>query len=340
MISVIVPAFNAASTLSACLHALGHQDFPRNQYEVIVVSDGSTDETASIAQAAGAHVICIPHSGPAVARNAGVAQARGDIILFTDSDCEPAPDWITQMTRPFADPGVTGVKGTYRTRQREVIARLSQCEFEERYERLERQPSIDFVDAHAAAFRAEALRQAGGFDPAFPHANNEDVDLSYRLTRAGRKLVFNRRAFVYHRHRTSWMTYLRLKAKRGYWRMIVYRLHPAKALRDSYTPQLLKVQVLLMGLCIVMPFLAWIWPVAWWVAGVCLCALLASSVPFASLVWRQDAGIVAWTPLFVCGRALAFAIGVASGLVGMLIFRPALPAQSDASSTRAGSDGD
>ena len=326
MISVVVPAYNAAQTISKCVGALTQQSIPRDKYEIIVVDDGSTDETAAVAEAAGAQAICQSNHGPAAARNRGVAAARGDLILFTDADCEPAPDWIAEMVWPFSDSVVVGVKGAYRTHQWKAVSRLVQCEFEERYDRLERLPFIDFVDTYSAAFRASALRQVGGFDPAFPHANNEDVDFSYRLARQGCRLVFNRRALVYHHHADRWLAYLRLKIKRGYWRLVVYRLHPGKALRDSYTPQLLKVQIVLVLLCAGWAVMVLIWPVLWWGVAASFFGLGLSTVPFTRLVLRRDPKLAVLAPLFIAGRAVAFAVGVLGGLVGMLFFRSALSA--------------
>ena len=201
VISVVIPAFNAEPSLARCLSSLRNQTAPPD--EIVVVDDGSTDGTAEVARSFGVSVVRQDHLGPAVARNNGAGHARGDILLYTDADCEPESDWVEQMVRPFGDPGVAGVKGAYRTRQREAIARLAQCEFEERYDRLERFQTIDFVDTYSAAFRLDAFRAAGGFDTAFPEANNEDVELSYRLARAGHTLVFNRHAVVYHRHKAA-----------------------------------------------------------------------------------------------------------------------------------------
>ncbi len=321
MNTVVIPAYNAAATLPACLGALRSQTLPAD--EIIVVDDGSIDDTAEVARRMGAAVSRQEHRGPAAARNVGIQLARGDIVLFTDADCEPVPDWLEQMVRPLADPGVAGVKGVYRTRQTQVVARLAQCEFAERYELLARQPAIDFVDTYAAAFRTSALRHIGGFDPRFTRANNEDSDLSYRLAEAGNRMVFNSRAAVYHRHPATWSRYLRLKVTRGYWRMMVYRLHPGKAFRDSYTPQILKVQ----GLLILLGFLAaagWlVWPALGWVAAVCLIALFLSAIPFARRVARTEPGLVGWAFLFVMARAGALTLGSAAGLVGMLSMRAA-----------------
>ena len=72
-----------------------------------------------------AQVIRAEHGGPANARNLGAWAAQGDLLLFTDADCEPIPGWIETFARAFADPVVSGAKGTYATRQRSLVARLA-----------------------------------------------------------------------------------------------------------------------------------------------------------------------------------------------------------------------
>jgi cellulose synthase/poly-beta-1,6-N-acetylglucosamine synthase-like glycosyltransferase len=328
VISVVVPAYNAAATLPVCLRALERQTLLSD--EVIVVDDGSTDESANVVKGHAAHLLQQLHQGPAAARNLGTQSAKGDLVLFTDADCEPTADWIEQMVAPFADPRVMGVKGAYRTRQRQVVARLVQCEFEERYDRLERFGAIDFIDSHAAAFRTEALREIGGFDPAFPQANNEDVDLSYRLAQTGSRMLFNRRAVVYHRHPATWIKYLRVKIKRGYWRMMVYRLHPGKAWHDSYTPQLLKIQALLVGLGFISSITVLLWPISAWLTLACLSTLVLSALPFTRVVARREPALVMWAPFFILVRAWSLAIGAAGGTVGMFFFRPTLSGTREA----------
>jgi hypothetical protein len=93
-VSVIVPARDAATTIGRTLGALGRQEGAA-PFEVIVVDNGSLDETAAIAESAGARVVRRARGeGPGAARNAGVGVARGAILAFTDADCQPAPGWL------------------------------------------------------------------------------------------------------------------------------------------------------------------------------------------------------------------------------------------------------
>ncbi|MBI2467114.1 MAG: glycosyltransferase family 2 protein [Candidatus Rokubacteria bacterium] len=90
--SVVIPAYDAEATLPACLAALARQSLAPERFEVIVVDDGSTDATAQVAERAGVRVVRLPaNAGPAAARNRGAQAARGEVLVFTDADCEPTP---------------------------------------------------------------------------------------------------------------------------------------------------------------------------------------------------------------------------------------------------------
>lgn len=318
--SVIVPAYNAAETLPACLAALRGQVGLAGSFEVIVVDDGSTDQTAALVEQAlvdwpALRLMKQENAGPAAARNAGVALALAPIIVFTDADCEPTPFFLACILAPFADSTrkVIGVKGSYLTRQRQLTARFAQLEFEDRFDLLERAPSIDFVDSYAAAFLREEFLAVGGFDLSFPEANNEDVDLSFKLARRG-TLVFARRAAVYHRHPWTLRRYLRTKAGRAYWRMKVYAAFPEKALKDSYTPQVLKVQIGLVGLLPPSLLLALLSP--WLRLGpvLVLAAFLGSSLPFVLHSFRRDPFVAVLSPGYLLLRSAVFLWGTLRGV--------------------------
>ncbi|MDW8072525.1 MAG: glycosyltransferase, partial [Anaerolineae bacterium] len=291
-------------------------------YEVIVVDDGSTDESAEIALRLGARVIRQPHRGAAAARNTGIAAARGEIVLFTDADCIPTPDWIAQMIRPLADLAVDGVKGAYRTTQSNLIARFVQLEYADRYDRAINCETIDFVDTYAAAYRRSVLLAAGGFDERFPGAAVEDVELSYRLAAQGHRLVFNPRAIVYHAHPTTVWHYLRRKAIYGYWRVPVYARYPDKTAGDTHTPPLLKWQLGLAAVTLILlPFGGW----STWVRGLWLFTaiiFLGTTVPFMLKALRRDPIIALISPPLLWLRAMAVGWGLMWGLVHFHICSP------------------
>ncbi len=317
MISVIVPAYNAAESLSHCLRALRHQDLPPSEYEVIVVDDGSTDDTSAVAEAAGARVIRIEHSGPAAARNAGLQAARGEIILFTDADCEPVPHWARTLAEALKQPEVVGAKGTYLTRQREPIARFVQVEYEERYARMAGRDRIDHVDTYSAGYRRSVILANGGFDPSFREPAIEDQELSFRLAAKGYRLVFVPQAQVYHRHVASIPAYFRRKYRIGYWKALLLRWLPEKAVSDSHTPQALKAQIMLLELAGLGFIGAWIWPPLWRLVAVAALGFGLSAIPFLRHAWRRDrlVALIALPMLVV--RAAALGMGL---LVGSIHF--------------------
>lgn len=307
--SVVIPAYNAAKTLPDTLIALKNQSVSPGDYEVIVVDDGSTDKTAAVAHSFGANCISQPNRGPAAARNQGARVAKGQIILFTDADCAPDKDWIGQMTLPFRNVQTVGVKGAYRTRQAELAARFAQAEFEDRYDLLQKVAGIDMVDTYSAAFRREIFIAIGLFDESFPVANNEDTELSYRLCSAGHLLVFNPEAVVCHRHQDSFAKYLRLKFKRGYWRMVVYRKYPEKAFKDTYTPVVIKLQTLMAALSLPVTLFAVVYPKVITITALLFVAIMLSSTAFSIKTFNKDPVVGFISPVIVLGRSIAFALG-------------------------------
>lgn len=309
--SVIVPAYNSAGTIEHCLKALTQQSMNMELCEVIVVDDGSTDRTGDIIKKFPVKYLRQPNLGPAAARNHGAAKASGEVLLFTDSDCVPDYRWVEEMTRPFADRDIAAVKGAYRTAQKALTARFAQVEFEERFELLKKTELIDMVDTYSAAFRREVFLGAGGFDESFPAANNEDTDLSYKLSVAGHKMVFNPGAIVCHlRHPDTICRYSKQKFWRGYWRMVVYRRFPDKMVKDSYTPQSLKLQVLLLFSAMVFALGTVILPVSVYPAIFLLVLFMLSALPFAAFAFKRDWLIGLTSAFFLAVRALSIGCGI------------------------------
>ena len=287
--------------------------------EVIVVDDGSTDETAEIVKRYDVRYFHQPNQGPATARNNGAWQARGEIVIFTDSDCVPRPDFVERLARAFDDPETAAAQGAYETFQPEIVARFAQIEFEDRYELMKRYDDIDLVATYAAAYPLDVFREMNGFDESFPAANNEDTELSYRLAAAGRRMVFVPDAIVAHQHPATLLRYLRIKFWRGYWRIVVYRKFPGKAVKDRYTTSVVKLQTLgMLGVlgCLVVGL---VWPPLWWLALAGVVLVAATSLPFAAWAWKRDRGVGVAAPGIVLLRSVVFAAGSLRGLLACLI---------------------
>ncbi len=319
--SVIVPVYNGAAVIERCLEALARQTVAPDSFEVIIVDDGSTDATVQrVEQWSAGQRLCRlrvlrqQHAGPAAARNRGAAVAAAPYLLFTDADCQPVSGWVEALLGGFAAPDApAGLMGAYCSQQRSLAARFAQLEFEDRYRRMLRQPALDVVATYSAAFRRDVFLEAGGFDPGFPKANNEDVEFSYRLSQAGHTMRFVPAAQVSHPHDTSWLGYARTKMGRGYWRMVVYRRYPSKALKDSYTPQVLKLQIVLAPLALLglLGSLLSRRP-----SPLALAApFLLTTLPFTRFAAQHDPLVAAASPWGLWLRSLAFAAGVLRGLL-------------------------
>mgnify|MGYP001568137199 CR=1 FL=1 len=315
-VSVIVPVYNNQESIRKCVEALLGQDYPNNGYEVIVVDDGSADSTAGVVKAYPVKYIYQKNQGPAAARNRGAGEAKGDIILFTDSDCVPDGNWISEMVKPFKAPDVVAVKGAYKTNQRAVTARFAQIEFEERFNMLKKAGSIDMVDTYSAGFRRGVFLEMKGFDTSFPVANNEDTELSYRMSRLGFRMVFNPNAIVYHlSHPDTIKRYARLKFWRGYWRMVVYKRFPGKMIKDTYTPQTLKLQILsLFFFFAVLPLIPLFPAVGIFLLLLATLSFLVLSVPFTVLAFSKDPVVGLFTPFLLLVRAAMIGFGVLWGI--------------------------
>ena len=323
MITVIIPAKNSARTLPCCLEGVLCQ--PGFQfgidYEVIVVDDGSDDATAEIAACKGVKVISQANAGPASARNAGARAAVGDILVFTDADCAPDPAWLSQLTQPFKNPEVVGVKGIYRTRQTGLVPRFVQLEYESKYRRMENLTNIDFIDTYSAAYRKDVFLENGGFDVLFPVPSVEDVEFSFRLAAKGYCMVFATQAAVYHEHDLTLAEYIHRKYTMGYWRACMLRWLPEKTFEDSHTLPSQRWQIMLLGLAAIGIPLAFFWHWLVWVIIFFMAVFYLSAGQFLALILKRDRDVFLPGVILVAARAAA----LGSGLLIGSIFSPQNP---------------
>ena len=180
-VSVVIPTYRRPHLLKKCLIALAAQDFNRDDFEIVVVTDGPDLQTRDMLNQL---PIMLPFvqfislaqkKGPAAARNAGWTAARGELIAFTDDDCLPAPEWISIIWNEYvlnwkpqhiAFTGVVQVPISEEPTDHEMNTAGLQ--------------DADFVTANCACTKA-ALQLIGGFDERFTVAWREDSDLEFRL---------------------------------------------------------------------------------------------------------------------------------------------------------------
>ncbi len=317
--SLIVPAYNAERTIATCLESALRQSLDRGEYEIIVVDDGSTDKTPEIVRGYPVMLVRQQNGGPASARNRGAGEARGKVLVFTDSDCELDFDFLKNIISTFeSDPEICGVQGSYRTKQKQFMAQFVQAEVETRYKKMARDEYIDFIGTYAAAYRKDVFQRYGGFDTGFPSASGEDTEFSYRLHKNGHKMRFRPDTFVYHQHPTELKHYLKTKFYRGYWRVRLYRRNVKKVIKDSYTPQSLKFQVLSI------PFVFFFGPLSafdmlWSIPLIPAVALFGgNSVPFLRLFHERKYSKPVLIPFILFLRAAALFFGILFGIANEL----------------------
>jgi len=233
-ISIVIPAYNAESTIGQAVAQSIAQAKGPMEVEVIVVDDGSHDDTAKIAKSAGATVIRQENTGPATARNRGWESAIGQIVCFTDSDCVPTSGWLENLLDGFTDGQVGAVAGSYEIANASSwLAQWVHREIMERHKRMP--PFVRAFGSYNVAIPRYVLEATGGFDAGYRQASGEDNDLSYRIIKKGWRIAFRPQAKVAHYHPEKVWKYLLEQYRHGFWRAKLYREHPDMLRGDDYT---------------------------------------------------------------------------------------------------------
>jgi GT2 family glycosyltransferase len=206
-LSVVISTRDRAWELDRCLRSLAPE---RSEiHEIIIVDDGSVDTTTAVAHKAGATVIRLrDRMGICVARNAGAAQAGGEILAFVDDDTEVAPGWATELRLAFAD-GPALVGGRIHVPPPKSLAEWFRGK-PGHHDPTGRSGFLPFVCGANFAIRAEVFRELGGFDEVLP--SSEDMDLSFRAQLGGYEVAFPPDAALTHWSRSSIRGMLRQRA--------------------------------------------------------------------------------------------------------------------------------
>jgi O-antigen biosynthesis protein len=206
-ISVIVCSYNGSRTIRECLESLQKINYP--DYEIILINDGSTDKTLSIASEFDIKIITTNNSGLSNARNLGLEKSIGEIIVYLDDDTFPDLDWLSYLALEFMKSNYVAIGGPNISPEKSGL--ISEC--------VNNAPGApthvlltDRIAEHIPgcnmAFRREKLLEIGGFDPQFRIAG-DDVDVCWRLQENGGVIGFSPSAMVWHYRRNTVKGYLK-----------------------------------------------------------------------------------------------------------------------------------
>jgi glycosyltransferase involved in cell wall biosynthesis len=303
-VCLVIPARNSAGTIGQCLTAAVVILEKGELARIVVVDDGSTDETAGVVGEYPVTCIRSAPRGRGAARNLGWRACEADVIWFMDADCVAQPDALSKLLPHFDDPQVGGVGGSFTMPDAgPLLACLIHHEIIERHRRMP--DRINFVATGNAAYRRSVLEEVGGFDERMLLA--QDADLSYRVREAGFALAFEFESRVEHFHDSSIWSYLRRQAGQGYWRLWLHLRHSAPAMGDSYSSLVDNVQPpLAMLLLASLPAL--FIPHGWPIALVLAVMLAAAQIPMTVRILRSTGrwALLSYAPM---GFLRAFARG-------------------------------
>ncbi len=211
-VSVVVCSYNGSRTIRDCFEGLLKLDYP--DFEVIVVNDGSTDGTPEIASEYPFKLINTPNMGLSNARNTGMTAATGEIVAYTDDDAHPDPHWLQYLAATFLKTEHAGIGGpNIAPRDDGEIAECVANAPGGPVHVLINDTEAEHIPGCNMAFRREALKAIGGFDPQY-RAAGDDVDVCWRIQEKGGTLGFSPAAMVWHHRRNSIRDYWR--QQKGY----------------------------------------------------------------------------------------------------------------------------
>lgn len=237
-ISVIIPIYNGEADLPELISCLQAQTYPTERVEYLFVDNGSHDATASLLERAATQNIIFRWlqedqiQSSYAARNVGIRSATGEIIVFTDADCRPQPDWLSALIQPFTDSSIGIVAG-------EIAALLGKTLLEKhaaRHNVLSQQHTLNhsfcpYGQTANLAIRRQVLQQVGLFRPYL--TTGGDADICWRIQQqTDWRLHFAPTAIVQHRHRATLPEYQKQWRRYGCSNRYLHQLYGVELMRE------------------------------------------------------------------------------------------------------------
>lgn len=237
-VSVILPVYNAESTVRTAIEALLRQDYPPEKMEIIVVDDGSTDHSREIVSRYPVKLVCHDYNkGDSAARNTGARNAIGEILMTTDADDRVCESWVRNLVEGYEHPDVGAVVGSTHLEydienwQQRTIAQLWIC--------MRGSQKVTRIHDHHGhisgsgrsmgtnqSFRKSVFEAVKGFDTSL--TSGMELDILWRAEQAGYRIAFKPEAVVYVHPRPSIRDYMKHTYRRASGGVAIYCKHPSK----------------------------------------------------------------------------------------------------------------
>lgn len=213
LFSIVIPTYNRPQKLTQCLNAITRLNYPCDDFEVVIVDDGSATSIEPIVQPFQENfnltLITQTNSGPAKARNTGVNHAQGKYIVFTDDDCEPDVNWLQVLANEFRQKPDELLGGyTMNKLSDNIFSQTSQTLIDYIYFYYNQKPrESSFFASNNFALSREKFLQIGSFDTTFPLAAGEDREFCDRWLHSGYKMHYVPNAIIFHSHYLTWSSF-------------------------------------------------------------------------------------------------------------------------------------
>ena len=207
--SIVIPVKNEEKKIGICLDSLSKLDWNRNEYEIIVVDNGSTDQTATIAREKADGVFILPELTISALRNFGAKMAKGEVLAFIDADCTVQEDWLRAASIYlakkeiicFGSPPIVPDCATWVQKSWFQVRRNMLC------------GEVEWLESMNMFVRRDIFIKAGGFNEKL--VTCEDYDLSLRLKQIGTLIGDKRIVAVHHGEAATVLQFFRKEFWRG-----------------------------------------------------------------------------------------------------------------------------
>ncbi len=213
--SIIIPTYNRPEKLTNCLQSLTKLNYKKDNFEVIIVDDGSTTSYESTVtpfqKQLNIKFIRQDNSGPGNARNRGVTEAKGQYLAFTDDDCQPAPNWLSAFADAFRQYPYCLLGGhTINQLNDNIYSSASQQLIDYLYSYYNKDPhQATFFTGNNFAISKHLFEKIGGFDITFYLGAGEDREFCDRTLNQGYQMIYIKQAIIYHAHQLTFSKYMK-----------------------------------------------------------------------------------------------------------------------------------